>query len=163
MIDFDVRVNDGGLSGLLGRIVMGDRRRRDLLAEVGKKSVQEVQSNFIAQRSPDGVPWKKSGRAIVTGTPTLINTGRLLNSIVWQAAGADTVKVGTNAIQAGILNFGGLIRAKNAPYLVFKSPYGGIVKVKRVYVPARPFLGVSDRHATSLRSVLGSILRGAAR
>jgi len=46
--------------------------------------------------------------------------------------------VGTNKIQAKQLEFGGVIRAKNAPYLVFKTEDGNWVQTKEVFQPGHP-------------------------
>jgi len=50
------------------------------------------------------------------------------------------VQVGTNVIYAPIQEFGGIIRAKNAPYLVFKTKDGTWHSVKSVQIPAHPYL-----------------------
>ena len=46
--------------------------------------------------------------------------------------------VGTNKIQGKQLEFGGVIRAKNAPYLVFKTEDGNWVQTKEVFQPGHP-------------------------
>jgi hypothetical protein len=48
------------------------------------------------------------------------------------------VEVGTNKIQAKQLEYGGIIRAKNAPYLVFQTYDGAWHSVKSVYQRPKP-------------------------
>ena len=100
--------------------------------------------------------------------------GLLRNSITYKV-GSDEAEIGTNVIYAPIHEFGGTIRAKNAPYLVFQLPgyqtrsgkltaFGkaaaegavdsggnavnatGWVSVKEVTIPPRPYLGPAIEH-----------------
>jgi len=70
-------------------------------------------------------------------------TGNLMNSINVKAgkttAHSASVTIGTNVIYAAIHEFGGTIKAKNAPYLCFVVD-GNFVKTKSVEIPARPYL-----------------------
>ena len=54
--------------------------------------------------------------------------------------GAMRAIVGTNLVYAAIQEYGGTIKAKNAPYLVFKTADGQWHRVKAVTIPARPYL-----------------------
>ena len=51
-----------------------------------------------------------------------------------------SIKVGTNLVYARIQEYGGVIHAKDAPYLVFKTKDGSWHSVKSVTIPARPYL-----------------------
>lgn len=68
-------------------------------------------------------------------------TGRLRNSITGKLKGNDTLEVGagTNVVYARIHEEGGVIKAKNAPYLHFQVG-GRWVKTKQVTIPARPYV-----------------------
>jgi HK97 gp10 family phage protein len=70
-------------------------------------------------------------------------TGNLMNSINIETDHADAhsaaVNVGTNVIYAVIHEFGGIIRAKNAPYLHFVID-GRHIFTKVVHMPARPYM-----------------------
>lgn len=49
-------------------------------------------------------------------------------------------KVGTNIIYGPIQEYGGTIKAKNKPYLVFRTKDGFWHSVKSVFIPAHPYL-----------------------
>jgi len=59
-----------------------------------------------------------------------------------------TVVVGAATKYAAIHEFGGVIRAKNKPYLMFQTRDGAWHKVKEVRIPARPYLqpAIDDHH-----------------
>jgi phage gpG-like protein len=50
-----------------------------------------------------------------------------------------TYDIGTNKEYAAIQEFGGIIRPKNAPYLVFEID-GVIIQTTRVKIPAQPYM-----------------------
>lgn len=68
-------------------------------------------------------------------------SGDLAGSIHYRLRGNATAIVGTNMVYAAIHEFGGTIKAKNAPYLVFRVSGGRYVRTKEVHMPARPYLG----------------------
>jgi phage gpG-like protein len=74
----------------------------------------------------------------------LRDTGNLINSIHKSpAVVSDThaeVNVGTNVIYAAIHEFGGVIKAKKAKALRFKTKDGNWVFTKSVTIPARPYM-----------------------
>ncbi len=146
-----VEVRDSGVSRLLSRILLSDAKRQAMLHEVGKESVREIQSHFLAQKTPEGVPWKKSKRAIENPTrPTLMDTMKLFDSIVYSVSGGQ-VSAGTNDIRAGTLNFG----ARKGQYGAMSNgtpiPWGNI--------PARKFIGVSSAGQVKVRDVIGRFVR----
>jgi HK97 gp10 family phage protein len=71
-------------------------------------------------------------------------TGTLKRSIhhetVEKSAQRVVVAVGTNLEYAAIHEFGGIIEAKNGPYLVFRTGDGEWHSVTSVQMPARPYL-----------------------
>ena len=105
-----------------------------IMSTIGEIVVRQVDDAFKDQRSPGGVPWKRSQRAIADGGQTLIDRGVLRNSITRKVAG-QSVTVGTNVEYSAIHQFGGVIRPKKKKALAF----GGIVR-RQVTMPARPFL-----------------------
>ena len=54
--------------------------------------------------------------------------------------GGVRVEVGTNLVYAAIQEFGGTIRAKDKPYLVFKTKDGSWHSVKSVQIPPRAYM-----------------------
>lgn len=76
------------------------------------------------------------------------------------------VSVGTNVIYAAIQEFGGIIKAKKAPFLVFRSKSGRLVRTKSVYIPPRPYLRpAKEENMTKIlheiRDVLREVILGA--
>ena len=63
--------------------------------------------------------------------------------------------VGTNKIQAKQLEFGGPIKARNKPYLVFKLEDGTWVRTKTVIQPGKPhFRPVMDQNSGKYRKII---------
>ena len=58
------------------------------------------------------------------------------------ATGSNSARNGTDKHYAAIHQFGGTVKAKNKPYLVFKVG-DGFRRVKQVNIPARPYLPIS--------------------
>ena len=54
--------------------------------------------------------------------------------------GGVRVEVGTNLVYAAIQEFGGTIRAKNKPWLVFKTKDGSWHSVKSVQIPPQAYM-----------------------
>ncbi|MFW2102965.1 MULTISPECIES: phage virion morphogenesis protein [Acinetobacter] len=104
--------------------------------------VFNVQQRIKTGIGTDDKPWQKSWRAKVQGGQTLRDTGRLYNSIFAKVQG-NKISVGTNVKYAPILHFGGTIKPKSGKYLVFRTPMGGWRKIKAVYIPPRPYMGIS--------------------
>lgn len=135
---------------------------KKVLTEGALKVQREVQK---AHLSGPRMAWGVGSETNATLAPW---TGRLRNSIHYRVSAEGTGKfsamVGTNVKYAKIHEFGGIIRAKNKPWLSFPSRRGithftaagklmkggfagagrkvswGWVQVKQVKIPARPFL-----------------------
>lgn len=143
--------------------------RRNLLAE----AIHQVDEGFREQRSPDGSVWESSYRARLQDGQTLRDTGRLQNSVSGRSDGgyahetATGFEIGSNLKYARIHNRGGVIKAKNAPYLQFKvgqvasrlvgkrgqrlkraTKVQGWVRVKQVTIPKRQFLPENELPST---------------
>lgn len=128
-----------------------------LYDELGDILLKGVHDRFKRGVAPDGRPWQKSWRAIAQNGQTLRDTGRLLNSIRTRSS-KNSASILTNVVYARLMQFGGTIRAKNKPYLVFKTPTGGWVKRKSITVPARPFFGVSEDDAQNILTAIEEYL-----
>ena len=127
----------------LGRVAGGLEERRALMDSIGAAIEGSTIRRFDQQKGPDGAPWKPSIRARQQGGKTLIDRGRLRQSITHQAS-ATQAQIGTNLIYAAIQQFGGTIRAKAGGALKFRLPGIGWRQVASVTLPARPFLGISE-------------------
>ncbi len=148
-------------SALMGLISLGQNPApvmRDL-ATYGEASTRE---RFHTQIGPDGQPWKKSLRAMLTGGKTLTESGHLGDSIA-SDAGRDWAAWGSNMIYARIQQLGGVIKPKVAGgKLRFRLAGGGFRTVSQVTLPARPYLGVNQDDEAEMLSLIHRRLRGAA-
>lgn len=126
--------------------------------------VSEVAIRFEEGRGPDGAAWKPSRRAAEEGGQTLVDTGRLQDSIVG-ASDAVSARVGTNVIYAAIHQLGGVIRAKGraaggADALSFGRGKAKVLRTS-VTMPARPFLGFGPGDGDAIAGYLRDHLAGA--
>lgn len=92
-------------------------------------------------------------------------SGRLRNSISTSAAmSGDTVRgaIGSNVVYARIHELGGEIRPKTAKALRFSIPGAGWRTVKKVSIPARPFLRPAlEDNIDTFRQIFADALRKA--
>ena len=140
------------------------------LAETDKKSLNKVISQllrsstvqrFKTQQAPDSQRWKQSIRAEREGGKTLVQTGRLRNSIHTKSDETG-LAVGTNTIYASTHQLGAqgrsiTIKAKTSKGLVFMIN-GKWIRKKQVTVhvniPARPFLGISKEDMQDIKDII---------
>ena len=121
---------------------LGDINPLGLNKKIGEVLVSSTKKRFEDEAGPDGTKWQKSYRASTSGGQTLSDKGRLKNSISYQAS-ANRVEIGTNVKYAHVHQDGMEITVKNAKFLRFQVG-GGWARKKKVTIPKRPFLGVSD-------------------
>jgi len=114
-----VKIVDQGVHDALQRLRMClplGGSMQPTFAAMGRVLKTGAQLRFRTATGPDGQAWLKSFRARNEGGQTLSLTRRLRNSITYEA-GNTSVTVGTNVVYAAIHQFGGVIRAKNGPFL----------------------------------------------
>lgn len=120
--------------------------------EVGEYLVSATQLRFRHERAPDGKPWPKSIRARAEAGQTLRDTRRLERSIAYKAY-PDRVDVGTNVPYAAVHQFGAEIRPRRAKSLRFRVAGRWAMK-RKVTIPPRPFLGVSDEDEREIAAII---------
>jgi len=106
--------------------------------EVGDMLVLSTLERFERGEDPGGAPWTVSQRAERTGGKTLVDSGRLQDSIVHEA-GPKHVAIGTNVIYAAIHQFGG-------------QAGRGLAAT----IPARPYLGVSAEDEAEINRIFSA-------
>ncbi|MDX2008261.1 MAG: phage virion morphogenesis protein [Meiothermus sp.] len=132
-------------------------RLNRVAAQAGEALVSSTVQRFDAQQAPDGTPWQplaastvaprardftKSGRIRkpaerrMLGRKILIQSARLRNSISHRRDGT-RVAVGTNVRYARIHQLGGMAG-----------------RGRKVQIPARPYLGVSEADRAEIRRIL---------
>ena len=156
--------NAGPVTDALQRLLTAAGDLRPALKNVGEYEAQATKDRIVAGVSPDGTPFaplnplyakvEKKGPGILRGA-----SGDLA-SIVYQLAGDAAVEIGNSVVYGAIHQFGGVIKAKNAPALVF-SLGGDLVAVKSVTIPARPYLGVSKDDEAEILAIVADHLASA--
>lgn len=126
----------GALDPLAGQELMNGLGRM-----IQEQTRHRIQSE---KRSPSGESWKPNRG----GTPTLYRSGTLARSIDFQAS-SDAAIVGSGLVYAGIHQRGGTITPKKAKRLVFRIGNKTIF-ARKVTVPARPYLGISDENGEDI-------------
>ena len=116
---------------------------KELIEKLGKATAQETIEPALLRGAIHLQGWSKTERLSGPRPRFLgVGTGHLRSSITVSRSidrNNLTFFIGTNVKYARIHEFGGVIRAKNAPYLAFKIGEKFIRK-KQVVIPARPFL-----------------------
>lgn len=104
--------------------------------------------------APDGSAWKpnRAGRA-----PILHLSGALARSIDYVVAGTRAI-IGSGLVYARIHQEGGVIVPKSAAALVF-SVGNQVYRVKKVTMPARPYIGLSGEDRSELVQTVAAYLR----
>ena len=120
------------------------RRTQQLAEDIGEALVSGVQDRFEAEEALDGTAWTPSKRVKEEGGKTLTDTARLKNSIGY-AASPSKVVVGTNVVYAAPHQLG-------ADFSILSTK-------RRVKLPARPFLGISDADADEIKALQQEFMR----
>ena len=138
------KMDMSGMMRSFGSAVAHLTETKELMDEIGEMLVSSTKERFENGEGPDGTSWKPSERAKNEGGQTLLQTGTHLRSTITHDAGDDYVVVGTpNETFGAIHQFGGEIVPKGGGRLVFQAG-GKTVFAKKVTIPARPYIGMSD-------------------
>jgi len=152
-----IEVDDSQFREPLQRLGDGIGDLFPVLDDIGQAIEASTVQRFEIGAGPDGNPWPESLRAKLFGGKTLVDKGRLVDSISHQvAADRQSVEIGTNDERAAIHQFGGEIKPVNARKLHFFLADGTEVCASQVMMPARPFIGldlddIDEIQATILR------------
>lgn len=151
----------------LNRAIVAWGKPEPILKAIGVGLARNVRRRFDAGVDPDGGAWAELHPAYAPmkkGPGILRESGGLKGSITRDVAGYE-LAVGTNKIYGAIHQFGGVIRPVRAKALVFRLAFG-LVKTRKVTIPARPFLGISAEDEDTIRDVaevfLDRAIRGGA-
>lgn len=140
------------LKGLdeINRRLANLKYRRPMLERIGQKLVSDFQLGFRQGVAPDGSKWLPL--KIRKGQP-LVDKGLLRRSIT-PSVTDDQLEIGTNLKYARLHQYGGVIKPKKGKYLKFAGRDGNPVFVKKVTIPARPFLGLEERQVKKINRAL---------
>lgn len=77
----------------------------------------DIRRRFQTSTAPDGTPWRPLSRPRPNGgAKPLLDTGLLRNSVTARPE-PDGASAGTNAVQAPLMNFGGVVRPAKGKFL----------------------------------------------
>jgi phage virion morphogenesis protein len=153
-------LNTDAVAGALARAAARSANMHPLMEMLGAAILSSTQQRFLDEVGPDGQKWPPSIRVQLGGGNTLRDTGRLFQSLTYQAD-ESSVEVGTNLIYAGVHQFGATIRAKSTRGLRFRVGDRFVTR-KSVQVPARPFLGIDDADRYEIAIIVEDWLSGLA-
>ncbi|CDP54067.1 virion morphogenesis protein [Devosia sp. DBB001] len=130
----------------------------DMFDQIGAAVVVSTQQRWEREVDPDGNPWPKSVRVLIEGGKTLRDTGFFFNSVTHLPT-SHGVEVGSDAIQAAVMQFGATITAKTEKGLTFKGATGW-ANVQSVTIPARPWLGLDEEDDAEIIAIAGEWIAG---
>jgi phage virion morphogenesis protein len=157
MSELAIHIDVSGLDRIEQLIARLNPFQSETLLEALARLIREsTRERLIAGGpAPDGSAWKpnRAGR-----TPILHLSGALARSIDYVVSGTQAI-IGSGLIYAAIHQFGGTIVPKSAAALVF-SIGNQIYRVKKVTMPARPYIGLSGEDRDELvQAAVGYIRR----
>lgn len=132
-----------------------------VMRAIGEILVEQTDTAFETGTSPGGQRWSPSRRASATSGQTLIDTGRLRNSITRRLT-PSSVEVGSNVVYAAIHQLGGrtgphVIRPRRKKALAFGGRVFRSVNHPGSNIPARPFL--PDEGSADMDEITATIRR----
>lgn len=174
-INFSGKVDDREITSALNNLkIATGRNLRPVMVKIGRAMQTSTRFRFRDQMSPDGVKWKPSKRATKEGGQTLRLTGRLQRSITYRA-GKNDVEWGTNVDYGKVHQFG-YYKSKqrvSSHKRLAKQVYGKKLRFgvwqsvgafsRRMQIPARPFLGVSQGDRGIILTIAANHVRKGAR
>lgn len=161
-----VSLNWGGFDRALetaGRRL--EAHRLALMEVVGDTLLSGTHERLDAEEDPEGRKWKPSARAREEDGKTLDDSSALRDSLDYLAL-PDRVMVGSNLPYARIHQKGGktsphVIRPKRKKALAFKGMVRKKVNHPGSDIPARPYLGVSEKDMDEIRAVMADFMKNA--
>lgn len=150
------------LDGGLRRMAALGQQPRPLWEAIGQYGESSTKLRFARGYGPDRKPWIPSVRVRTQGGQTLRLKNHLMNSVTHNADNQGT-SWGTNKIYAAPNQFGAVIKAKSGGALRFRMPGGNFVTVKKVTIPARPFVGLNEDDGREILMISNDAVDQAAR
>lgn len=139
------------------------------LKNVGTALVQVTHDRFDSMTDPHGKAWQKLAPLTKElggkDGSKLRRSGRLKSSVTFAVSG-NVLRLGPNTIYAGVQQFGATIKPKKGRFLAIPVPKkkrnalgaGGFILLKKVTVPARPYIGFGPKDEKAAREVIEDYL-----
>jgi phage virion morphogenesis protein len=149
----------GSLAKKLNAFALSPEQRQGLLESLGTEIIEQTHDRFESETDPDGNKWKALNPIYAAGKNAgsiLRREGFLLQSMTSEVQNDYSILVGATMEYAAIHQFGGEIKPKSAKAL-FVPGFGF---VKKVTIPARPYLGLSSGNIKDLEAEVDRFLGG---
>jgi len=149
-----VEFDDDAVTRALARARAGLDDMTGVMQDVAEDMLVSTQDRMQRGETPDGAAFaprspttiaRYAARGWSYGAP--LNRSGEMRQQMATSAGADFAEIGSNAIQAAVMQFGA---AKHS--LGPRSPWGDI--------PARPYLGISERDRSNVADIVETWLGG---
>lgn len=152
-----ITLNDTQAITKINQLAQKLQDRRQLYGIFGETLMTQHKNRFDAQTSPDGKKWQATKSWYKSGGKILHQRGYLRNTLRYQIK-SDHIEFGSNRPYAAIHHFGGVIKPKRKRLLKLGSnaEFGF---AKQVKIPARPWLGVSNKDGNVLLKKTENYLR----
>ena len=145
----------------LAAIERAGREPGMLLRPIGVVLIRGTRDRMRREVDPEGHPWEPLQpwyAAEKRGSRMLMESGRLRGSIT-TAFDADTLAIGSKLPYSAVHQFGATIRPVHGPLLVFRTANGDAWgAAEEVFVPARPYLGISEADAQAVEDVVEQVM-----
>ena len=161
-VSINIRVDDAAVRAALDRLRRFAADPAPALKTAGEALITSTQERIRDEVSPDGARWpalRPDYAEAKRSRGMLIESGGLVGSFTRQVTGSRLV-VGTNVHYAAIHQFGGTIRPKGSA-LRFRIGRRWVF-ARKVTIPARPFLGISDEDREEIIEIFEEHARRAA-
>ena len=143
---YTIELKADAVTGALAKALAGLEDMTPLMQDIGDLLAASTTARFPLGEAPDGSKWAANSPVTLarkTDTRPLFGNSGSLYSTIFHDASAEQVTVGSNRVQAAMMQFGGT--KAQFPHL-----WGNI--------PARPFLGISDEDETNILIEVGDYL-----
>ncbi|KGQ31920.1 phage virion morphogenesis protein [Gallibacterium anatis] len=145
-----IKLDDTKAIKVIDEIAKQLKQPRKLYGELGEELRKQHQTRIKKEMAPDGKKWKPLQswyKKTKKRGGILRATGELHNTLAYNI-GADSLEFGSPVKYAPTHQFGAVIIPKRKKALALQG--GELGFAKKVNVPSRPWLGVSEDDITSL-------------
>ncbi|PCH65804.1 MAG: phage virion morphogenesis protein [Rhodobacteraceae bacterium] len=158
---FTIEFNNDQITPALGRVAAALGDMTPVMQDLAELWLSSTQDRMERGEQPDGTPFaprspttleQYAAQGFIFGAPLNL-TGEMRQQLATES-GSDFLRIGSNAIQSAVMQFGASQGAFGSTAKGGPIPWGDI--------PARPFLGISDEDETNMMAELAEWLETAA-
>lgn len=150
-----VTVDDAKIKDMLQRLSQRMSNMTPVMRDIGQELKSDSMANFKGQHAPDGTPWQPLTMATRIGRATRLSSGKgIYTKKGAMRKGAQRIIASANAlIDTGVLRASVNVLETTSSSVTVGSrikyaaihQFGGITgRGKKVRIPARPFIGMSE-------------------